>query len=850
MEPFQDLKELDHYKRKLGIKNVYCNVSAKNWVFWDDGWRGEVVSDSIKQISLKLSKNNVEMICTAVYARCDALERLELWEELEALSANINISWMVGGDFNIILNEEEKLGGLDFTQFEALDFNSISKRLDRVFGNHEFNNMLPTSEVHHLVRQSSDHAPLHVICNSEEEIIEDNWRIDFVGYPFIEFQEKMKKVKAALAKWSKVTFGNIFQNVATLENEVKVKEIQLESNTNEENRDGDKNTRFFHNYVKGRRKNCTWRKFKQNKFREGGTSEDENLLRLIPKLITPSQNEEMVYMPTKEEVKMVVFALNGDSTSSPDGFSGLFFQCCWELIGEDITKMVKAFFCGKQIPSFISHTNLVLLLKKKRVVNFTDLRPEIIRDINRRKKYHNVVVKLDMTKAYDRMAQTRRSFISNIVHNSCRSFNQGINNLNEDVDFRGYGMPKWSPPINHLSYADDTILFCSGEGKSVRKMMGVLRIYENIFGQMNKWLSYGGKYILISNVLQSMPIYLLSAMNPPKRVIEKLHKLFASFFWSKTYGEQGKYWVAWEDMCFPRAKGGVGFRFIHNVTKALFCKLWWNFRTSTSLWSSFMWSKYCKKFHPLMKKMIHVRDEIEHDIWWQLKTEEEKGEIDDEIEVWELIEQGSWNIQRLRSMLSKEMVQFIVESCPYNYRSKIRCNRIPFKISFFVWRCWKGRIAIDDNLKKMKINVGGLKCNTDGASRGNSRESAYSFCVRNQAGNLMYAKACKIGIKTNMEAETAEEMEEIQEIIENIQTVITHVFREANQLVDKLVNEVYTHTGLKQWENFQQLSGECKSILKADKSVYRKCYEQEMRATKSDWELRIWSSEDDHGRRI
>lgn len=126
MEPFQGPKELDQYKRNLGCQNANCNVYAKIWVFWEDDGRGEVLRDSMQQVALKLSKNNVEMICTAVYARCNALERLELWEELEDLSVNINIPRMVGGDFNTILNEEEKQGGLDFTQVEALE---VSQRV-------------------------------------------------------------------------------------------------------------------------------------------------------------------------------------------------------------------------------------------------------------------------------------------------------------------------------------------------------------------------------------------------------------------------------------------------------------------------------------------------------------------------------------------------------------------------------------------------------------------------------------------------------------------------------------------------------------------------------------------------
>jgi len=86
-------------------------------------------------------------------------------------------------------------------------------------GNQKFFELLPASEVTHMLRQGSDHAPLLVKCNTDSEpvikpfkflnfwtkhkefkkIVEDNWKIDFVGSPFTEVHAKMKKVKVALA---------------------------------------------------------------------------------------------------------------------------------------------------------------------------------------------------------------------------------------------------------------------------------------------------------------------------------------------------------------------------------------------------------------------------------------------------------------------------------------------------------------------------------------------------------------------------------------------------------------------------------------------------------------------------
>lgn len=46
-----------------------------------------------------------------------------------------------------------------------------------------------------------------------------------------------------------------------------------------------------------------------------------------------------------------------------------------------------------------------------------------------------------------------------------------------------------------------------------------------------------------------------------------------------------------------------------------------------------MWNKYCRKLHPVIatgigashvwRKMIKIREEIEHNIWWQIKSENE-----------------------------------------------------------------------------------------------------------------------------------------------------------------------------------------------------------------------------------
>lgn len=46
-----------------------------------------------------------------IYAKCNA-DELELWDSLYTINNNFYMSWLAGGDFNVILSDEEKIGGL------------------------------------------------------------------------------------------------------------------------------------------------------------------------------------------------------------------------------------------------------------------------------------------------------------------------------------------------------------------------------------------------------------------------------------------------------------------------------------------------------------------------------------------------------------------------------------------------------------------------------------------------------------------------------------------------------------------------------------------------------------------
>ena len=79
-----------------------------------------------------------------------------------------------------------------------------------------------------------------------------------------------------------------------------------------------------------------------NNYEGSNRTTQDKLLKVIPKIVTTEDNKVLNKPITLEEVKSVVFSINLDKSPGPDGFQAFFFQKCWDIIGIDLWKAVKA----------------------------------------------------------------------------------------------------------------------------------------------------------------------------------------------------------------------------------------------------------------------------------------------------------------------------------------------------------------------------------------------------------------------------------------------------------------------------------------------------------------------------
>ena len=77
------------------------------------------------------------------------------------------------------------------------------------------------------------------------------------------------------------------------------------------------------------------------------------------------QEADILELPfMEEEVHSALMDMNGDKAPGPDGFTGAFWQFCWEFVKEEVLEMFKDFHERKAFLKSLNTTFLVLIPKK------------------------------------------------------------------------------------------------------------------------------------------------------------------------------------------------------------------------------------------------------------------------------------------------------------------------------------------------------------------------------------------------------------------------------------------------------------------------------------------------------
>lgn len=161
--------------------------------------------------------------------------------------------------------------------------------------------------------------------------------------------------------------------------------------------EGDKNTKFFHvSTTIKRMKSKIFRiqdsygnwvtdhnsiaaegvEFFKDQFSASQSTYEYSLVdKVIPNPVTGDQNDALIKIPDWDEIKVAVFAMNPNGAAGPDGFGGMFYVHCWDIIKNDLFKAVQAFFYGHTFPKSWTSTLIVTIPKVDCPKSFDDMRP-------------------------------------------------------------------------------------------------------------------------------------------------------------------------------------------------------------------------------------------------------------------------------------------------------------------------------------------------------------------------------------------------------------------------------------------------------------------------------------------
>ncbi|XP_026378811.1 uncharacterized protein LOC113273280 [Papaver somniferum] len=393
------------------LKKVTEVEETSNMIPFVDGLNGTVVN-TLVQVTYWAKVVEKEMVNTSA-STSDAKSP----PDQPKLISDLNKPWIILGDFNAVISQDEKVGGRPPNRTAMLDFNEY-----RVLFNQKWLQLYGDWGYKVGMRIVSDHTPLLGGCASIPkpkniprkfqkmwishpkflEVVSECWEKTITGDPAFQFLHKLKELKKVLNEWNWKVFGNVQVKIKESEERVKAatdisdnnpfdedalnelvksqnehasREVQENTLLRQKSRvkwikEGTTNIIFSHTNMKIRNARNTVNEIEDD---DGNVLASQDLIAQY--LVNEDDQRMLDVIPEEEDIKKIIFEMDPESTRGPDGFSGIFYRSCWEILKQDLVESIQYCWRRKFISKGMNSSFLFLLPKTQVAKTANHFRP-------------------------------------------------------------------------------------------------------------------------------------------------------------------------------------------------------------------------------------------------------------------------------------------------------------------------------------------------------------------------------------------------------------------------------------------------------------------------------------------
>lgn len=258
--------------------NINSHKGGRILILWlDTHFNVDVrfVSDQCIHVFVTSIAHKTAFNCTFIYASNGAADRKQLWDDLRIIKAQVQGAWILTGDFNCPLYQDDRIGS-DIQFAEIADFQAcvndcdvtdlaaigckftwsnnqlgdsrVMTKIDRCLINDAWLDLFPHSFVNFQPATSSDHSPALISFDNDQgstkksfiffdmwcqhdsfnEVVKETWDKQITGTPMYTIVQKLKALKPKLKYLNQHHYNQIeerYQNALQLLQNIKV-EVQ------------------------------------------------------------------------------------------------------------------------------------------------------------------------------------------------------------------------------------------------------------------------------------------------------------------------------------------------------------------------------------------------------------------------------------------------------------------------------------------------------------------------------------------------------------------------------------------------------------------------------------------------